>query len=151
MQYESQSGGGGSSEDVNTGIAMARASAQRGQPLDVLSIDRFVGEMDDVEASLTAAASVETVNVKKMPNAEADYHVYAVEWTPEALTFFVDGQSFFTCKNDGTGVDSWPFDAPQYLILNLAIGGAWGGQRGVDPNAFPQQYLIDYVRVYQRP
>jgi beta-glucanase (GH16 family) len=85
-----------------------------------------------------------------LPNAEADYHVYAVEWTPEALTFSVDGTSFFTCKNDGAGVDSWPFDAPQYLILNLAIGGSWGGQKGVDPEIFPQRYLIDYVRVYQR-
>jgi beta-glucanase (GH16 family) len=90
---------------------------------------------------------------KRFPllNAEADFHVYGVEWTPEALTFSVDGQSFFTCMNDGTGVDSWPFDAPQYLILNLAIGGAWGGQRGVDRSAFPQQFLIDYVRIYQQP
>lgn len=85
-----------------------------------------------------------------LPNAEADFHTYAVEWTPEKLEFFVDGKAFFTCANDGTGVDSWPFDAPQYLILNLAIGGAWGGQQGVDPSIFPQQFLIDYVRVYQQ-
>jgi hypothetical protein len=44
----------------------------------------------------------------------------------------------------------WPFDKPQYLILNLAIGGSWGGQQGVDDSAFPTRFLIDYVRVYRR-
>jgi beta-glucanase (GH16 family) len=85
-----------------------------------------------------------------LPDAETAFHVYAMEWSPQALDFFVDDQKFFTCKNDGTGLDAWPFDAPQYLILNLAIGGAWGGQKGVDAQAFPQRFLIDYVRVYQR-
>lgn len=84
------------------------------------------------------------------PGVEKDFHTYAVEWTKEKLEFFVDGKSFFTCENDGQGVDSWPFDAPQYLILNLAIGGAWGGQQGVDDRIFPQQFIIDYVRVYQQ-
>jgi beta-glucanase (GH16 family) len=86
-----------------------------------------------------------------LPDAEKEFHVYAVEWTPEKLEFFVDDRKYFTLENDGTGVDSWPFDAPQYLILNLAIGGAWGGQKGVDDAIFPQRFLIDYVRVYQRP
>jgi len=86
----------------------------------------------------------------RVPDAETAFHVYAVEWTPRALAFSVDGKEYFTCSNDGSGVDSWPFDAPQYLILNLAIGGAWGGQQGVDDAIFPQRYLIDYVRVYQR-
>jgi beta-glucanase (GH16 family) len=87
----------------------------------------------------------------KVPDAETDFHVYAVEWTPEHLKFFVDDEDYFTLKNDGTGVDSWPFDAPHYLILNLAIGGAWGGQQGIDDSIFPQPFLIDYVRVYRRP
>lgn len=86
-----------------------------------------------------------------VPDAEKEFHVYAVEWTPEKLEFFVDDRKFFTLKNDGTGVDSWPFDAPQYLILNLAIGGEWGAQKGVDESIFPQRYIIDYVRVYQKP
>jgi beta-glucanase (GH16 family) len=87
----------------------------------------------------------------KLPEAETAFHVYAVEWTPEHLKFFVDDMNYFTLKNDGTGVDSWPFDAPHYLILNLAIGGAWGGQQGIDDSIFPQRFLIDYVRVYRRP
>ncbi len=84
-----------------------------------------------------------------LPDASDRFHVYAVEWTPKALEFFVDGKKFLTCANDGSGVDSWPFDAPQYLILNLAIGGAWGGTKGIDDSRFPQQMLVDYVRIYQ--
>lgn len=86
-----------------------------------------------------------------VPDAATAFHVYALEWTPERLEFFVDDQKYFTLANDGTGVDSWPFDAPQYLILNLAIGGSWGGQIGVDDAVFPQRFVVDYVRVYQRP
>ncbi|MCW5554944.1 MAG: glycoside hydrolase family 16 protein [Verrucomicrobiae bacterium] len=85
-----------------------------------------------------------------VPDAEKEFHVYAVEWTPQQMDFFVDDRKYFTLKNDGTGVDSWPFDAPQYLILNLAIGGTWGAQKGVDDAIFPQRYVVDYVRVYQR-
>lgn len=84
-----------------------------------------------------------------LADASERFHAYAVEWTPKALDFFVDGKKFFTCANDGSGVDSWPFDAPQYLILNLAIGGAWGGMKGIDDSRFPQQMLVDYVRIYQ--
>ena len=47
------------------------------------------------------------------------------------------------------GNETWPFDKPHYLILNFAIGGGWGGQKGIDDNIFPQKYYIDYVRVYE--
>lgn len=79
-----------------------------------------------------------------------DFHVYAIEWTPEKLKFFVDDTHYFTFRNEGTGAAAWPFDRPQYLILNIAIGGSWGGAEGVNPNIFPQQMLVDYVRVYQK-
>ena len=85
-----------------------------------------------------------------LPDTSSAFHVYALEWTPQALDFAVDGRPVFHMENDGTGVDSWPFDAPQYLILNLAVGGAWGGQKGIDDAIFPQRFLIDYVRVFRR-
>ena len=78
-----------------------------------------------------------------------DFHVYALEWFEDHMDFYVDENLYFTYKNEGTGNDAWPFDKPQYLILNLAIGGAWGGQKGVDEAIFPQKYYIDYVRVYK--
>lgn len=80
----------------------------------------------------------------------ASFHTYAVEWTPERMDFFFDEHKYFTFKNEHGGVDVWPFDQPHYLILNLAIGGAWGGQKGIDESIFPQKFLIDYVRVYQK-
>ena len=79
-----------------------------------------------------------------------DFHVYALEWDENELRFYVDDQLYFTCKDDGTGNDAWPFNKPQYLILNLAIGGSWGAQQGIADDLLPQKYYIDYVRVYQR-
>jgi beta-glucanase (GH16 family) len=80
----------------------------------------------------------------------ADFHVYQLDWSNEKMDFYVDDQKYFTYKNDGAGRDSWPFDQPHYLILNLALGGDWGGQKGMDDSIFPQKYYIDYVRVYQK-
>jgi beta-glucanase (GH16 family) len=78
------------------------------------------------------------------------FHVYAMEWYPDRIDVFVDDAKYFTFRNEGTGTRTWPFDKPQYLLLNLAIGGAWGGQQGVDDALFPHRYVVDYVRVYQR-
>jgi beta-glucanase (GH16 family) len=77
------------------------------------------------------------------------FHVYAVEWSPKRIVISVDGIPYFTFENEGTGEAVWPFDQPFYLILNLAIGGSWGGQQGIDDTIFPQRFEIDYVRVYQ--
>ena len=78
-----------------------------------------------------------------------DFHVYAVEWRPDRIDFFVDKTKYFTFTNEEKGDAAWPYDKPQYLILNIAIGGDWGGQKGIDDSIFPQRMYIDYVRVYQ--
>jgi len=75
------------------------------------------------------------------------FHVYAVDWDAKRITLTYDGKTVNSYENDGANL--WPFDKPQYLILNLAIGGAWGGQKGVDDSIYPSKFLIDYVRVYQ--
>lgn len=79
-----------------------------------------------------------------------NYHIYAVEWFEDHMDFFLDDSLYFSFKNEGTGNDVWPFDKSHFLIINLAIGGGWGGQKGVDDAIFPQKYYIDYVRVYQQ-
>lgn len=84
-----------------------------------------------------------------VPSATADFHVYAVDWTKEAMEFSVDGKVYFRFENEGKGEEVWPFDKPHYLILNLAIGGSWGGQKGIDPASFPQRMEVDWVRVYE--
>ena len=78
------------------------------------------------------------------------FHIYAVEWDRERMLFSIDGSTTFTVTNDNTGTESWPFDAPFYLLLNVAVGGTWGGQHGVDESVFPQQMAVDWVRVWAR-
>ncbi|TVR50581.1 MAG: glycoside hydrolase family 16 protein [Puniceicoccaceae bacterium] len=79
-----------------------------------------------------------------------NFHCYAIEWSPERIDFFIDDHRYFSYENEGTGEAVWPFDAPHYLILNLAIGGGWGGRHGIDKALFPHRFEIDYVRHYQR-
>lgn len=78
------------------------------------------------------------------------FHTYSVEWTPEKISFFFDDQHYLDFSNQHKTTDEWPFDAPFYLILNLAVGGDWGGQQGVDDSIFPATLFVDYVRVYQK-
>jgi beta-glucanase (GH16 family) len=86
----------------------------------------------------------------QVPDATTGFHVYAVEWFPDHLDAFIDDVKYFTLKNDGTGDDSWPFDKKFYMILNLAVGGDWGGVKGIAQDGWPRQYKVDYVRVYQK-
>jgi beta-glucanase (GH16 family) len=86
-----------------------------------------------------------------IPDASQAFHIYSVEWDSQTIEFFADDRKYFTYRNEGTGPDAWPYDNDQFLILNLAIGGDWGGQKGIDDAIFPQRYEIDYVRVYQKP
>jgi beta-glucanase (GH16 family) len=78
------------------------------------------------------------------------FHDYQMLWTPREIRFAVDGKVFHSYANAGTGAAQWPFDKPQYLLLNLAVGGTLGGE--VDDAIFPLRFEIDHVRVYrQRP
>jgi len=80
-----------------------------------------------------------------------DFHVYAVEWCADRMDFYYDGNRYFTYPLEKAGSDEQnPFRRPHYLLMNLAIGGSWGGAKGIDDGVFPQQYLIDYVRIYQK-
>jgi beta-glucanase (GH16 family) len=83
-------------------------------------------------------------------NLSDGFHVYAVEWDAKKMEMFIDDQKCFEFENDGGGVDTWPFDKPFYVILNLAIGGTWGGQKGIDPAMFPCRMEIEYVKAFKR-
>ena len=62
----------------------------------------------------------------------------------------MDEERYFTFENTGGDYQEWPFDQPFHLILNIAVGGSWGGQKGIDPDIWPQRMEIDYVRVYDK-
>jgi beta-glucanase (GH16 family) len=80
---------------------------------------------------------------------DKDFHLYALEWFPDRLDWYYDGKKVYSFANEHSGRDAWPFDRPQFLILNFAFGGSWGGQKGIDITALPQTMLVDYVRLYQ--
>jgi len=82
--------------------------------------------------------------------SQKEFHKYAVEWTSSRITFFVDDKAYYTYNNTNKGHADWPYDAPFYIILNMAWGGNWGGAQGVDESALPTTYEVDYVRVFQK-
>lgn len=79
----------------------------------------------------------------------AQFHVYAVEWLKDRIDFFVDGKMFFSFKNTGNGFAEWPFDKRFHLLLNVAVGGGWGGVKGVDEKIESATMEVEYVRVYK--
>lgn len=77
------------------------------------------------------------------------FHTYSIEWTPEKIDFMVDGVIYNHFINEHQTTKEWPFDQPFFLILNLAVGGNWGGKKGVDESVFPATLQVDYVRIFQ--
>lgn len=88
--------------------------------------------------------------VINVPAASETFHVYALEWDQELMKIFVDDSLYFQYKNEGLGESKWPYDKSFYLIMNVAVGGAWGAMQGIDTTTFPQTMEIDWVRVYQK-
>ena len=77
------------------------------------------------------------------------FYTYAIEWTPDKIDWFIDNDKVYTyTKPAGSDYRLWPFNNRFYMILNLAIGGQWGGLQGIDPDIFPLKLIVDYVRVY---
>lgn len=85
-----------------------------------------------------------------LPPATSAFHTYAAEWSEEKIDFFIDGLKYFTFERGNLGWEGYPFTHRFHLILNLAIGGNWGGAQGIDDSAFPMQLEVDYVRVYRK-
>jgi beta-glucanase (GH16 family) len=86
---------------------------------------------------------------KVVADATDDFHVYRVDWTPYSVRGFIDGAQYFEFTNGNTGFTTWPFDKKFHIILNVAVGGNWGGVQGVDNTVFPAALQVDYVKVYK--
>lgn len=88
--------------------------------------------------------------VIQRPDAVNQWHVYAVKWTPDNITWLYDDEpQYSVSRSEGDDWTAWPFDADFYLIINLAFGGGWGGERGVDVSSLPQRFEIDYVHIFE--
>lgn len=102
--------------------------------------------------SSTAPTSDETSTVTLPNNANFadDFHIYAVEWEPTQIRFYVDSNNYATFnKANWPANGAWVFDHPFFIILNVAVGGNWPGSPDATTQ-FPQQMLVDYVRVYTK-
>jgi len=80
----------------------------------------------------------------------SEFHTYTIDWDADEITWSIDGEQYFAfTRQDGDTYAEWPFDHPFHVILNLAVGGDWGGKEGIDDSAFPARYEIDWVKVWQ--
>lgn len=108
-----------------------------------------------IHGSIHTQAYNHTIGTQKskqlqIPTATTQFHLYAIEWFADHIDFYIDSYKYFTFNNENKGWQYWPFDKRFHLILNLAVGGNWGGVQGVDANAFPAQMEVEYVRVYKK-
>lgn len=120
-----------------------------------IDIMEFVGYMPDSLFGSVHTGSynhvIKTQRTKgiSLKDLATAFHVYAIEWTQDRIVFLIDDKKYFEFTNERTGPGAWPFDQEFHIILNVAVGGNWGGKFGVDDSIFPQKMEIDYVRVYQ--
>ena len=84
----------------------------------------------------------------KVKDACSSFHIYTLEWGENDIFFSVDGSPILHYKKNNHGWEKWPFDQPFHLLMNIAIGGTWGGMKGIDDSIFPTKMEIEYVRVY---
>ena len=120
-----------------------------------IDIMEHVGyDQDNVHCTIHTASFNGQLNTQNsastvVAGASNDCHVDRVDWTPYSITGYVDDVKYFTYINPNSGVATWPFDQDFFMILNIAVGGNWGGAQGVDDTVFPASMIIDYVKVYK--
>jgi beta-glucanase (GH16 family) len=100
--------------------------------------------------SYNGANGLQKGNNITIPTSQDSFHVYKMEWSPKLIEWWVDDTKYFSYGDPGLGFSAWPYYKDFFMILNVAVGGNWGGTQGIDDSIFPQQMVVDYVRVYQR-
>jgi len=117
--------------------------------LDILEhVGREPGIIHSSVHNLSGYGATPYTGVVKIENPYSRYHVYSMEWTTDYICFYVDGRSIYKYQPVTKDEKTWPFDKPAYLIMNIAIGGAWGGT--IDNSIFPTTMTIDWVKVYKK-
>ncbi len=86
---------------------------------------------------------------KTITNATTDFNVYTIEWNEDKIEWYINDEWYFTFSNENKTYEEWPFDKQFHLLLNIAIGGTWGGAEGIDPDLTEATMEVEYVRVYK--
>jgi beta-glucanase (GH16 family) len=108
------------------------------------------GSLHGPSSSAPTSDETSTVSLPNNANFADDFHIYAVEWDPQQVKFFVDSNNYATFqKANWPANGTWVFDHPFFILLNVAVGGNWPGAPDATTQ-FPQQMLVDYVRVYTK-
>ena len=117
-----------------------------------IDVMEFVGRQPDtIHTSLhTPASHGNTINTKvtHIPDLTDDFHLFRIDWNKDAIVFYIDEEKVYTFSPRTKNEETYPFRDPFYLLLNMAVGGDFGGPE-VDDSIFPRKYIIDYVRVYK--
>ncbi len=100
-------------------------------------------------AAFNFSRGTQMTSKHELPDACNSMQKYQLLWTDRFLLFGVNDEPKWLFKKESKSKKRWPFTEPQHLLLNLAVGGDWGGQKGLDNSIFPAKMEIDYVRVYQ--
>lgn len=103
-----------------------------------------------VQAAMhTPSSNGATVNLgsTNIPTASSEFHLYSMNWSADQISFLVDDEIFYTYNPAIKDLSTWPYDADQFIILNIAMGGSLGGD--IDPAFVESTMEIDYIRVYQ--
>lgn len=92
----------------------------------------------------------ETINSRQtyIENIEEGFHLYKMNWTSNKIEFFIDNEMVYAFAPKTKNKETWPFDKPFYVLINMAIGGNFGGPE-IDDSIFPQEFIIDYVKIYK--
>lgn len=119
-----------------------------------IDIMEYVGyEPDSIYATIHSESYNHLKNTEKMKSLfidnPQDFNIYAIEWSKDKIDFYCNDILYNTIINENMSENEWPFDKGFYLLLNVAVGGNWGGKYGVDPSIFPAIMEVDYVRLYK--
>ena len=121
-----------------------------------IDIMEHVGyEPDSVFTTVHTGAFNHSIGTEKgkasfVSDCEDAFHIYCIEWSKNKIDFMIDHKKVFTFSNSKNGPDEWPFNKRFHMLLNIAVGGNWGGLHGVDDDIFPAQMKVDYVRIYKK-
>lgn len=120
-----------------------------------IDIMEHVNSGSEIHGSVHTEAYNHRIGTQKtgqisVPDADDNFHVYAIEWSEDKIDFIVDETKYFSFSNDKKGdYKTWPFDKRFHILLNVAVGGDWPGNP-TPQTLFPKEMVIDYVRVYKK-
>ena len=115
-----------------------------------LYLDEDIGAQRLIQLLREAGHSVTYSRTAGYTGVSDDFHLYAVEWEPGTVRFYVDSNLYATfTQSQWPAGGTWSFDHPFFILLNVAVGGSWPGSPDAT-TVFPQQMLVDYVRVYTK-